>query len=44
MKIPKRIRDALGIEPGDQITFEETDKDCCGLLPVIARGGIGDHR
>lgn len=23
--IPKEIRDALGIEPGDEITFEEAD-------------------
>lgn len=23
--IPKRIREALGIEPGDEIAFEETD-------------------
>jgi AbrB family looped-hinge helix DNA binding protein len=23
--IPKEIRDALGIEPGDEITFEETE-------------------
>ena len=23
--IPKEIRDALGIEPGDEIAFEETD-------------------
>lgn len=23
--IPKEIRDALGIEPGDEITFEEVD-------------------
>ncbi|MCU4740609.1 AbrB/MazE/SpoVT family DNA-binding domain-containing protein [Halobacteria archaeon AArc-m2/3/4] len=25
--IPKEIRDALGIEPGDEITFEEVDSD-----------------
>lgn len=23
--IPKDVRDALGIEPGDEVTFEETD-------------------
>ncbi|WP_440770296.1 AbrB/MazE/SpoVT family DNA-binding domain-containing protein [Natronorubrum sp. DTA28] len=23
--IPKEIRDTLGIEPGDEVTFEETD-------------------
>lgn len=23
--IPKKIRDALGIEPGDEVTFEEID-------------------
>lgn len=23
--IPKEIRDALGIEPGDEVTFEESD-------------------
>ena len=25
--IPKEIRDALGIEPGDEISFEEVDSD-----------------
>lgn len=39
--IPKDIRDALGIEPGDELTFEETDagytihKD----EPTTAEGG-----
>ncbi|GGM66380.1 AbrB family looped-hinge helix DNA binding protein [Halarchaeum rubridurum] len=25
MTIPKRVRDALGIEPGDEVAFEPTD-------------------
>ncbi|WP_135664130.1 AbrB/MazE/SpoVT family DNA-binding domain-containing protein [Halorhabdus rudnickae] len=26
--IPKEIREALGIEPGDEISFERTDEGC----------------
>jgi AbrB family looped-hinge helix DNA binding protein len=39
--IPKEIRDALGIEPGDEITFEEVDSGyrIQKKAPTTANGG-----
>jgi len=39
--IPKDIREALGIEPGDEITFEETDSGyrIRKKTPTTAEGG-----
>ena len=39
--IPKAIRDALGIEPGDEVAFEETDSgyEIRKEAPTTAEGG-----
>jgi len=31
-KIPKPIRDALGIAPNDRVTFIQEGKECCSNL------------
>lgn len=36
--IPKPIRDELGLQPGDEVTFEETDEG------IVIRKAVSENR
>lgn len=36
--IPKPIREELGLQPGDEVTFEETDEG------IVIRKDVGENR
>jgi AbrB family looped-hinge helix DNA binding protein len=38
--LPKRVRDALGIEPGDALDFEVRDNEFIGRKKLLTESGI----